>query len=309
MNTNKNFLIENLNDIRAFVTVVKMESFTKAAENLHVSRAQISKQLSHLEKSLGVQLLIRTTRSQHLTPSGKTFFEDCYHALKQIDDAIQGLHLNENEMRGHISINCVGGIIGESLIANSIHHFCKKFPEITIDLDFSSEYINLNQSPFDLVIRMGKLPDSLFIARHLGDIKIGTYASPTYLQNKCIQHPRDLKSHQCLTGSITKWRYRSTLDAAEYFDIDVQGQLTCKNGYVLLNAALAGNGICRLPELYAEPYLEMNQLIPVFEDWKITDVPLHLLYRANQHRPIRLRTFIAHLCQTIHDELNTVENS
>ncbi|WP_251881090.1 LysR family transcriptional regulator [Grimontia kaedaensis] len=300
MNTNKEILGESLSDIRAFVAIAETGSFSKAAESLNASRAHMSRQLSQLEARLGVQLIIRTTRSQRLTAAGETFFSRCRAALSQLDEAITLASNDADKMRGHIAVNCVGGILGESLIGDVIHAFCARNTEISIELDFSSERVDLVQSRFDLVLRMGALADSLLIGRELGEIKIGTYASPDYFARKGRpSHPKELQQHDCLTGSVTKWRYVKSDDPEQHTDVEVHGHLQCKNGHVLLNAALQGNGICRLPALYCTSYEAEGKLESVFTEWKVDKVPLYLLYHRDRHQPARLKALISYLVANI----------
>ncbi|WP_407334410.1 LysR family transcriptional regulator [Enterovibrio sp. 27052020O] len=306
MSTNRDPLIDNLHDIRAFVAIAGSGSFSKAADKLGASRAHMSRQLSQLESRLGVQLIIRTTRSQRLTTAGEAFFTRCQAALMQIDDAISLASDDADQMKGSIAVNCVGGIIGESLIGDAIHQFCAAHRDIHVELDFSSERVDLIQSRFDLVVRMGALPDSLLIGREMGNINIGTYASPQYLaQNGRPNHPHDLQQHDCLTGSVTKWKYVNIQDAQQHIEVDVGGNLQCKNGHVLLNAALRGNGICRLPDLYCTEAVAEGKLEAVFMDWKVDNVPLYLLYHKDRHQPARLKALISHLMAGIPPQLRT----
>lgn len=78
----------SLADIRTFVTIAEQGSFTKAAEALQSSRAHVSRQLAQLEQQLGVQLIIRTTRAQRLTPIGKQFFQQCLSSLQSMNQAV-----------------------------------------------------------------------------------------------------------------------------------------------------------------------------------------------------------------------------
>ncbi|WP_394208808.1 LysR family transcriptional regulator [Enterovibrio calviensis] len=306
MSTNRDPLNDNLHDIRAFVAIAESGSFSKAADKLGASRAHMSRQLSQLESRLGVQLIIRTTRSQRLTTAGEAFFTRCQAALMQIDDAIAHASDDADQMKGAIAVNCVGGIIGESLIGDAIHQFCAAHRDIHVELDFSSERVDLIQSRFDLVLRMGTLPDSLLIGREMGNIRIGTYASPRYLAlSGKPTHPRDLQQHDCLTGSVTKWKYVSTNVPVQHVEVDVTGNLQCKNGHVLLNAALQGNGICRLPDLYCNEAVAEGKLETVFTDWQVDKVPLYLLYHKDRHQPARLKALISHLMATVPPQLRT----
>ncbi len=312
--TNHSLPLTHLTEINTFLVIVEVGSFSLAAEKLGISRAHVSRQLKQLESQLNTQLLMRTTRTQRLTQEGEIFYGVCKASLSKIQDAIHCLHQIHEDMTGHIAINCVGGIIGEQVITQSLNHFIQQYPAINIELDFSSERIDMHRTKHDLVFRMGELEDSPFIARKIADVNIGLYASPNYIQQigKPL-HPKDLKQHNCLTGSIRQWQFIQASNSNIKESVEVKGQFVCKNGYALLHAALTGNGICRLPELYCLSHVTAGALIPIFDDWKIKSAPLHLLYHANKYQPLRLKKLIQYLLnelpkQFIPNKLDVAEN-
>ncbi|PKG37475.1 LysR family transcriptional regulator [Psychromonas sp. Urea-02u-13] len=283
----------NITDIRAFVLIAKAGSFTAAAELLSCSRSHLSKQLTQLESSLGVKLIIRTTRTQRLTEQGKVFFEQCSRSLEGIDQAIEQVIDSASAVKGVININCVGGIIGEEIITPLINDFINAYPEVRINLDFSSRRVDLIAGEFDIVFRMGALEDSNLIAKKLIDMPICTLASPQYLQQKGqLTHPSDLKHHQCITGTVNHWRYFNILTPDKKIEVSVDGAFKCKNGRSMIFSALAGNGIVRLPLLYCFKEIDEQKLLPVFKDWDSPISPFYLVYLQDKYQPARLKTFI-----------------
>ena len=283
----------NLADVRSFVLIAQLGNFTKAAEALSVSRSHVSRQISALESQMGVTLLIRTTRTLKLTDAGKTFFNQCERALQGIDQALIAAVDDTDEVRGLIRVNCVGGYIGESLIARYISEFMSAYPDINVKLDFSSHRVDLIEEEFDIAFRMGTLEDSGFIAKKLMDIDTVTLASPVYLQKYGVpSHPKDLVKHKCLTGSVRRWSYQSLTDKNNHYDVHVDGTLSCKNGHVIVMGALAGNGIIRVPLMYCQKEVEQNKLTRVLPDWEIPSVLFSAIYHKDKYQPKRLRTFI-----------------
>lgn len=145
----------NLADIRSFVLIAQLGNFTKAAEALSVSRSHVSRQISGLEAQMGVTLLNRTTRTLRLTHAGERFYHDCEKALRDIDQALIAAVDDTQEIRGVIRVNCVGGYIGEDIIAKYVCEFMQQYPNVSIDLDFSSPRIDLIEDQFDVAFRMG----------------------------------------------------------------------------------------------------------------------------------------------------------
>jgi len=213
------------------------------------------------------------------------------------------------QLQGSICINCVGGVIGEDILANIISEFNLQYPDIDVELDFSSPPVDLIAEAFDLVVRMGELANSGLVARRLTDIKVQVLASPDYLaKHTVLKHPKDLEQHNCLTGSIKRWRFHQKSmqhnnAPIHELEINVKGNFSCKSGRALINAAKTGNGIVRLPELYCEDEINDNILAPAListsheEQWHSPDVPLFLLYHRNRYQPARLKVLINFICK------------
>ena len=283
----------NLEDIKAFALIAQHGSFTAVSELLLCSRSHLSKQLNKLEANLGVKLITRTTRTQKLTQAGKLFYEQVNQGLFTINNAIEQVLESSEEISGSLNINCVGGVIGEEVITKLISDYTKLHPKVAINLDFSSRRVDLVAGEFDLVFRMGQLQDSSLMCRKLADLPIKTLATPNYLKNsEKLSHPKDLKNHQCITGSVKHWSFLNKKDASVQVDIAIEGQFQCKNGRAMLINALADNGIVRLPALYCKQELESGELICVFDDWEIPDTPLYMVYVQNKYMPNKLKSFI-----------------
>lgn len=283
----------NLLDIKAFVLIAEKASFTKAAEISGCSRSHLSKQLTQLEANLGVKLIARTTRAQRLTEQGKLFFERCKRSLNDITEAVAITVDNAQKLQGHININSVGGIIGEEIVCNIINDFMKRYPDITVNLDFNSQRVDLLNDAFDLVFRMGKLENSALIARKLTNIPIAVLASPLYLDKHGYPlHPKMLQQHQCISGSIKHWQFHHIDDNQVKVEVPITGTLHCKNGRVMLNAAKAGNGIVRLPTLYCSDEIKNGELISLFKEWEIDASEFFLLYQKDKYQAARIQIFI-----------------
>ena len=281
----------SLSDIKTFVALAEAGSFTRAGEKLRCSRSHISKQLAQLEDDLGVTLMVRTTRTQHLTPQGEAFYERCKTSLNGIAHAIDRVIESADSLSGAIKINSVGGYIGEEIIGPLVSDFMTQHPDISIELDFASKRVDLISGEFDFVFRMGELSDSSLIARKLADIRSNTYASPGYIAHYGKPAtPKDLEGHRCITGSLQQWSFTNH-KRNQNLEITVNGNLTCKNGRIMVSAAVAGRGIIRVPEFYCQKERQQGLLLPLFDDWEIASTPLYLVYLQDKHQPARLAAF------------------
>ncbi|QIA64912.1 LysR family transcriptional regulator [Vibrio astriarenae] len=282
----------NLADVRSFVLIAQKGNFTKAAETLGVSRSHVSRQISNLEKQMGVTLFIRTTRTLRLTDAGDTFFQQCDKALHDIDQALLSAVDEVEIVRGEIRVNCVGGYLGEDVVAEIASQFMKQHREVSVNLDFSSHRVDLIEEYFDVAFRMGKLDDAGFIARKIMDVEMSTLASTGYLQSYGRpSHPKELVNHHCLTGSVKRWSWHHRTEG-QHYDMNVSGQLQCKNGRVLVRGALNGNGIIRVPSVYCTQEVEQGKLVEVFDDWVVPSVDFSIIYHRDKFQPKRIRAFI-----------------
>lgn len=294
----------NLADIRTFVLIADEGSFTNAAEVLEVSRSHVSRQLSSLEKQMGVSLMVRTTRSLRLTDAGKTFHQQAKKALQDLEQAVIGAVDNTEQVRGLIRVNCVGGHIGEDLIARMASEFMSQHQDVNIELDFSSHRIDLITDEFDIAFRMGELDDAGFIGKKLIDLKLETLASPQLLNAyPTLCSPKQLADVPCLTGSVKQWRFQKSsssqksssqqkTNSQQRTEVQVNGRFSCKNGRALVQGALDGNGVIRVPVMYCQQEIDQGLLVPVFDDWEIPLVPFYAIYHKDKYQPARLRAFI-----------------
>ncbi len=294
----------NLADIKTFVVLAQAGSFTRAAEDLMCSRSHISKQLTQLESALGISLLTRTTRTQKLTPQGEAFYIRCKQALDTIDLSIERAIESASSLSGSININCVGGHIGEGIIAPLIDKFLERYPDINIQLDFTSQRVDLISGEFDFVFRMGELNDSRLIAKKLINLPIGTLVSPDYIAKYGEPtSPKDLVHHKCIVGSLKNWVFNHQT-TSESLDITVSRDMICKNGRVMLSWATSGKGIIRVPELYCKTEVNQKKLIPLFDNWKIEPTSLYLVYLQDKHRPLRIQVFKDYVIENFQQFLN-----
>lgn len=260
--------------IRAFLYVAEHGSFTAAANVSGFSKANLSQLVSDLEASLGVQLLHRTTRKLRLTEVGEGYYLRSKQAMMTLDSAAEWATQTTDKLQGLIRMNSVGGILGEELIAPLILDFQKHFPEVKVNLDFSSVRVDLIEDQYDLVLRMGKMPDSTLIARTLRSATTRYVASPDFLSaNTPINRPEDLSSLPLIYGSVDHWVMNK---GTEKHIINAAKGVKLVNGRVMRRAAIEGFGITRLADIYCQSDIASGRLKEVLPEWS-EDTPISLV--------------------------------
>ncbi len=275
--------------IRAFIYVAEHGSFTAAANALGGSKANVSQLVTELEGALGVQLLFRTTRQLRLTDIGSGYYQRCKVAMLQLDSAAEWATESRSELKGRIRMNSVGGPIGEDLIAPLVMSFQKQYPDIEVELDFSNLQVDLLGEQYDLVLRVGALPDSTLVARHLCNLTTYYVASPDFLnQHGPITNPEDLERLPLIHGSVEHWILKK---GPEQRIIHTNRGVKAATGRTMRQAVIAGLGVTRLTDVYCHTDIQNNKLVDVLPEWS-EETPLSLVCPPTKYHLQRVRTLI-----------------
>lgn len=285
--------MDRLRSMKVFTIVVNQGGFTPASKVLHMTPQMVSHHIRQLENHLGVSLLSRTTRSVKLTHVGHNFLSDCYDILKRVESSEANIRKSAETPSGLLRI-CAPISFGSIKIAPALVEFSKRYPNIRIDLDLSDQRQDLVSEGLDVAFRIGKLPDSILIARRLQDYSMMLAASPRYLAE--FGHPidlDDLKKHHCLLQrfdhSGTQW---DIAEGDETNAVSVGGQLRVNNGTALLHSALADGGIIFQPKVLLENAVHSGQLVQILKGTPLPSQPMNLLYQSNAKNDAKVMVFI-----------------
>ena len=281
--------------LAALVKVVQAGSFTRAAEAMHTQKAHLSRVITNLERELGVRLLERTTRSLSLTEVGREIFERAVGILGAVEDAERVAQRMLAEPRGVLKLTC-GVEFGVIAVSRWIDAYLQRYPQVSVDADFTGRVIDIVHEGFDLAIRVGELPDSRLAARRLGELHYGLFASPDYLARRGIPgSPEELAQHDLLVFTAGSHRVGWRLvQGSENRRIEAPARLRINNSFAVRDAAIQGLGIAQLPALVANAALSSAQLTRVLPDWHPPAVPVHALFPSNRYLTPKVRAFIDH---------------
>jgi len=285
-----------------FNQVVITGGFSAAALATGHSTSYISKEINKLEARLGNRLLNRTTRSISLTPEGKAFNNQCKQMILDAEQAQGILDQSNISPKGTLKISCPLGF-GSNYLKPILVEYLAKYPEVTLDLDFSDRHVDVIQDGFDLVIRATTaLEDSSLICKKLKSFKGYTVASTDYIkQHGKPQKPEELINHQCMCyanhKNPTRWMYKTP--KGEVIHVDVPQKILSNNAEIQLAMVLAGHGICRLPEFYMADELKTDKLEILFDDYQTQTIDVFALYPSRKHLSPKVRCFIELLTEKI----------
>lgn len=289
--------MDRFDAMQAFARVVETGSFTKAADTLHMSKTTVTQLVQQLEARLRVRLLNRTTRKVNITADGAAYYERVIQLLADMDDAETSLSSAAAAPRGRLRVD-VPSPLARFILMPALPDFHARYPDIQIDMGVSDRVVDLIGENVDCVVRGGELTDQSLVARRIGDLQLGVFAAPSYLERHGTPaHPQDLEnSHHRIVGFL--WaRTGKALPYAMHRDgerLHVQGRyvLAVDDGNAYVAAGLAGMGVLWLPDYMSRAALASGELVPLFEDWRLDPMPMYVAFPPNRHISLKLRVFI-----------------
>ncbi|WP_017904484.1 LysR family transcriptional regulator [Pseudomonas asplenii] len=286
--------------MRAFVATVGANGFAAAARAMDVPRSKVSKQIQALEEAIGVQLLLRTTRSLHLTEAGAEYYESARELLASLDEAEQRARDGIGELRGVLRVNAPMSF-GLRRLGRLIPLFHREHPNVELQLVLSDQQVDPVKGGFDVTIRIASLPDSSMVAKLLAPAPRIMVASPDYLERAGIPTtPRELCTHQCLNyGYLQSGVSLQLSNGRETQRVTVTGPLHANNGDLLAQAAEAGMGIALLPDFIVEEALAAGRLVPVMCEWQAPPISINAVYASARRVPQKTRAFIDFLVREL----------
>lgn len=281
--------------MRAFRQVAELGSFTAAAEKLNISNGAVSKHVSALERHLGAQLMVRTTRQVKLTDDGRGYLERCVRILDDVDESARALTRERTVPGGLLRVSApvsfsivrLGAVFAE---------FLQRYPQIQLDLNLSDRFVDPVEEGLDVVLRVVRqLPDSTLVARKLADVDFVICAAPDYLkQAGTPKVPEDLRKHQCLLYAQPAPKMELRLNGPHgERRVTVQGgRYQCSNSLPLREALVAGLGIALIPMLYVEDLLKAGKLVALLKQYRFASSSLYAIYPHNRHLSAKVKALV-----------------
>jgi DNA-binding transcriptional LysR family regulator len=281
-----------LPDVRAFCAVVDLGSVTGAANVLGETKGAVSRRLARLGAALGVSLLRRSPRRVVPTDEGRAYRASAGQAVEAFDDAARALVGARDVPRGLLRITAPSDL-GVGLVPELCARFVDRHPEVRIEVLASDARLDLDAQHIDCALRVGVLRDSSLRVVRLRDLRVGLYASASYLhQHGTPKRPEDLRLHRI----------------AAYTNMPRPLELPIRRGAtvtrVTLEPTLIGDGafvrelvahggaIAGMPRLVGDRDVTAGRLVRVLPGYEIDiTVPLALLHAASAFVPAKVRAF------------------
>ncbi|PWW01407.1 LysR family transcriptional regulator [Hoeflea marina] len=296
-----------------FVRVYELGSMSAAARDLRVSAAVSSSRISDLEKSLGVRLFNRTTRSLKPTEHGELFYKGAIKILDTIREVEGNIAEITSQPRGTLFISAPLAL-GKKLVAPQVPEFKRLYPDINVRLRLSDRKVDIANEGLDAAFMLGALPDSDMRVRGIHDFNRVLVASPDYVASHGMPRTGDdiLSSpHKCLL-----LRYPG---ATEYFwNLQVDGEvrayhpessLESDDGDVLTGWALAGCGIINKTVFEIAGHLAAGTLVPVAADTPPTLQPFSCVYPHKKLQDPKVKLFMDFIVRRCRETIESQSTS
>jgi DNA-binding transcriptional LysR family regulator len=282
--------------MRVFVRVVEAGTFTNAANSLRMPKPTVTKLVQGLENHLRIKLLNRTTRRVTVTPDGSAYYERVVRLLGDLEDIESSVTHAKERPRGLLRIDA-GAAVTTYIILPALPEFLAKYPDIAVECGVSDRPADLIGDNVDCVIRGGPLLEPSLVARHIGDMRWITCATPAYLaKHGRPTHPTDLESGHVLAGYFfpRSGRMRPLVFERDGKRIEIppNPRVAVNDSGAHFSSLRAGLGLGQIISFIVKAAGAQEELVPVLQEWQPPPLPVHVLYPANRHLSTKVRVFV-----------------
>jgi LysR family transcriptional regulator for bpeEF and oprC len=282
--------------ILPFVHTARQRSYRRAAAELGVTPAAVSKSVMKLEDDLGAKLLARTSRTVNLTPEGRRFLERCEQAIASLEIGRELVTESKRMPRGELHVSM--SFILARVVMPELPRLSSRYPELSLRVSTTDRLAKLVDEGVDVALRVGEPTDKSLVGRRLRASRWVTVAAPGYLARAGTpEHPADLARHNCLSfvGPNGKPRPWSFVDATtgRPATMRVAGNLAIDQGDYLLEAGLAGQGLCQVLDFMVGEHVRAGRLVEVLGPHAAEGPAIFAISPPERRRSANVRAFVA----------------
>ena len=284
----------DLNALTLLVEIVDSGNLSQAARKLKMTRANVSYHLAQLEKSLGVQLVKRTTRRVEPTEVGLRLYEHGRNVRNELAAAQETITSLGQELRERVSISVPSGY-GQMVMSDWLIEFKQLYPGIVLDVLFENRADNLRDE-VDIAIRVIQEPPLSVVARSLGDVRYVACASLDYAARHGL--PRtllELRNAPVITAGVMGRQLRlAAYQGLERQEVMLEPTLISEHFPFLRQGVLAGLGVGVVPDYVVQDKIASGEVLTTLQDYRLSIFGTHmyLLYMPNRHQTRAVRTCI-----------------
>jgi DNA-binding transcriptional LysR family regulator len=297
-------------DLKVIVKVAEFRSITAAAESLDMQTATASAAIKRIERTLGVDLFIRTTRRLRLSVAGEKYIAHCEQALQMLDFAQQSVKDDLDIIDGELRIS-VPSDLGRNLILPWLDEFMHHHTGVSVKLHISDSNIDFYRDPVDIALRYGSPNDANLYGFKICNVPRIVCASSAYLAKHGIpKHPSELTTHNGLLYQLHDilhdvWDFS---DQGETLKVKIQGDRSSNDAELVRRWCLNGKGIAAKSILDMSPDLLNEKVVALLSEFTLKSTELWLICPSRQTMTPAVRLLREHLKAKCADVFTQLSN-
>ena len=294
--------MDRFQEMQVFMAVAHDQGFAAAARRLGLSAASVTRAVAALEVRIGAQLLIRTTRTVHLTEAGQRYLEDCRRILADLQDAEESAAGSHADPRGQLTITAPV-LFGDLYVTPVVVGFLEQYPQVNINALLVDRVVSLVEEGVDVAVRIGELPDSSQYAIAVGEVRRVVCGSADYLRRYGRPlHPEELgRTRIIATSAIGQQRSWPFMAAGTSMHVRLEPRMVVTANQAAITAATLGLGLTRVLSYQVADKVAAGELEIVLEDFELPPLPIHVVYQGGRKAPARVRSFVDYAVQALRE--------
>ena len=295
--------------LKFFCRVVETKSFASASHALNVPPSVVSRVISALESELKCALFNRTTRKLSLTDGGAAYYERCRQLLIDLEEFDMIAREGSVKPAGTLRLGCHPSF--RVLLGRKLGVFLASNRDVTVELVMTNSPTALLDDGLDVVLLIGKIANSSFIAKHLGWTSLLTCAASSYLdQHGRPIEPQALRDHRAVIPGrrdeepFTRWTF---LKGSARQTVTLPVSMMVRDGVGLTDATIGGAGVAQIYDIAAHHHLESGELERILTDWSSKRQPVCAVLPGRRNVPAKVRVFVEFARSLLLDELKKRE--
>lgn len=289
-----------IRSMRVFVAVAESGSMAAAARLLDLSSSAVTQQIQKLEQQLSISLLHRNTRQITLTEAGQLYYQSCKQSISLWQHTEEQLSELREQPQGELRISVPAGFVSCGLLSQPLKQLLKSHEQLSIRLFVTDDELDLIANRIDLAlsVRVGALPDSSLIVRHLVTIKMILVAAPAYLEEQGFRHgrlpqqPADMSNMDWLVHTNSKAGHLVLQHPAGPSTLAAPVKMRLNNMQTLVKLVYDGLGFAILPELEIQDYLRQGTLVQLLPDWQLPSIDICAITSSRNSQPAKVKAAI-----------------
>lgn len=285
--------MDRFQELKVFVAAAETGGFARAAVRVGSSPPAVTRIIAGLERRLGTALFARTTRSVRLTEAGKLFLERARGLLSDLETAESEVTGESRMPTGHLTLTASVSL-GRSVLPPVVTGFIAAHSRVTVKVLLLDRIVNLVEEGIDVAVRIGDLPDSTLMTRHVGEVRRMLVASPGYLSARGTPRTAaELKQHAIIAFTAlmpnNEWTYAGERGLGR---VSLQPRFEINDAAAAIAAAEAGSGITNALSYMVSQSIREGRLVPVLLKLSPPAIPVQLVYPESRLVTPKVRTFI-----------------